>query len=167
MSAEAELLRIYHFFLRSLSFEQLPELVYRTLGDAGFGPLAKLFASTTKNYIEKFMGTGDPVELIEKLRAVASAARDAIGEEPLFQFSYKLEEGRRLVVDVPFSVEEPVDVMRAAVMLGILAGIIEASGRNVYIVRDPEKASRHVPKGSVLIYIERGSPSRIVAEILE
>ncbi len=163
----AELLRVYHSFLRSLAFEQLPELVHRTLGEQGFGPLSRLYAEAVKRYLRRYHphGGGDPGELLGELKRVASAAVDVLGEEPLFRFDYRVEEGR-LLVRVPFRVEGPVDRLRAAVLLGMIAGVLEHTGRRVYVVSSPDRARRQLAgRGVYIVYLEEeGGEARIVAE---
>ena len=154
--------------MKTLGFELLPELVYRTLGSMGFGSLARLYATATRRYIEEHMPPGekrDPVRLLEEMRRVASVARDVLGGEPLFDFTIEVS-GDRLVITAPMKVESPVDKLRAAVVLGIVAGVLEASGYQVYIVTDVEKARRLLDPGKVILYLDetpRGE-ARIVAE---
>ena len=167
LNVSRELLRIYHFYMRVLGFELLPELVYRVMGEAGFGPLARLYADATKRYIERYMpGERDPRKLIEAMTSVARAAREAIGEEPLFDFTVSAGENR-LVIEAP-SPEDGGDgrvgMLRAAVLLGIVAGIIEAAGYKTYVLTRKERASL-LPQGSVVLYAEKsGDRVRIVAE---
>ena len=161
------LLRIYHSYMKTLGFELLPELVYRTLGSMGFGSLARLYATATRRYIDEYMPgcERDPVRLLEEMRKVAMAARDVLGGEPLFNFTIDVSDSR-LAITAPMKVETPVDRLRAAVVLGIVAGVLEASGYQVYIVTDVEKARKLLDPGKVILYLDesQAGEARIVAE---
>ena len=162
------LLRVYHGFLRVLAFELLPQMTQEVLGGAGFGPLARLFAGAARLYAEQYLGPEerrDPLRLLEIMSGLASCARDAIGEEPLFSFTYRYEDGR-LIVELPHLGPEGDKLTRArqAVLLGIVAGLYEAVGHKVYVVTNPEQAKRYLGKGLVAYLEKHGDSARIVVE---
>jgi len=143
-----QLLHMYHTFLKTLSLEGLPRLVYQMAGELGFGALAKLYAETTKTYIDDVLKipaeTRDPTRLLEMMQDAMRAAKTVVNE-PLFEFQAEQEDGR-LVIHVQAKKRDRLDTLRAAPVLGMVAGVFEASGYKVYIVADASK--KHVaPQG--------------------
>ncbi len=162
-----QLLRMYHIYLRMLSIEHLPRLVDRFAGDLGFGPLARLYAETTRSYIEQALQLPKeertPGKLIQMMKDVMSKASQYLSE-PLFNFTYRVN-GEEITIEVPEKPRTRLDKLRAAPVLGILAGVYEASGYQALIITDNTK---HVPppgeKPRVVITLEDcGSHACIIA----
>ncbi len=163
------LLRMYHSFLRTLSLEGLPRLVYQLAGELGFGSLARLYAETTRHYIEDVLRLPQekrsPRQLLEMMRTAMQAAMSVINE-PLFEFSLEERDGV-LVFRLPVKKRDKLDTLRAAPVLGIVAGVFEASGYRVYTVADERK--KHVapsgqPGTAIVALVECGEESCIEVE---
>jgi hypothetical protein len=139
-----QLLQMYHVYLKMLSLEHLPGLVDRLAGELGFGPLARLYAETTKSYIDHVLAIPreqrSPVKLIAMMSEVMSEANRYVNE-PLFRIDYTAE-GDEITIHVPEKPRTRLDRLRAAPVLGILAGVYEASGYKVLIVTGSKK---HIP----------------------
>jgi hypothetical protein len=167
----APLLRMYHTFLRTLSLEGLPRLVYQLAGELGFGALAKLYAETTRNYIDNVLRVPQSERTPEKLLSMMKEAMEAassIVDEPLFEFSLEKTDNK-LRLRLPVKKRDRLDTLRAAPVLGIIAGVLEASGYKVYIVADASKKNMAPRTGqtptAVVALTDCGPASCIEAEL--
>ncbi len=155
-------LRAYQVYFRKLAFEQLPAIVEKYLGAAGFGIVADALAEATiaalPGLIEATKGLveipqGDYLKVLEVHYSCHSAAREITGDTSIGLFKpIRVNENRlELVSDkCPFNAKG----LQLAAFAGVVAGVLRALGARAITARHAE-ARKYLKPGEYLVYTDK------------